>query len=70
MSYPLVAALTETNSGMNFNGYARGEAAYTIPIGWAVEVTFINPSPVPHSVIVVEREMLRKVQMGEPAFKG
>lgn len=66
----LVAALTETNSGMNFNGYARGDAAYTIPAGWTVEVIFINPSPVPHSAIVVDREMLRNVRMGEPAFEG
>lgn len=52
----LVSALTANNGGMNFNGYAKGTAAYVIPLGWKVEVTFINPSPVPHSVLVVERE--------------
>ena len=66
----LVAAFTPANYGMNFNGYSHGKAVYTIPVGWSVEVTFINPSPVPHSAIVVEREMIRKVQVGEPAFKG
>ncbi len=66
----LVAAFTPANYGMNFNGYSHGKATYIIPAGWSVEVTFINPSPVPHSAIVVEREMIRKVQVGEPAFKG
>jgi uncharacterized cupredoxin-like copper-binding protein len=66
----LVAAFTEANHGMNFNGYSHGGAIYTVPTGWTVEVTFINPNPVPHSAIVVERDMLRKVQMGEPEFKG
>jgi plastocyanin len=66
----LVTAFTEANSWLNFNGYSHGKAVYNIPTGWTVEVTFINPSPAPHSAIVVEREMLRKVQVGEPAFKG
>ncbi|HTI71144.1 MAG TPA: sulfocyanin-like copper-binding protein [Candidatus Limnocylindria bacterium] len=66
----LVAVFTEANHGMNFNGYSHGKAVYTIPTGWTVEVTFINPSPVPHSAIVVDRDMARKVQVGEPAFAG
>ncbi|MBL9174859.1 MAG: hypothetical protein JNL10_15080 [Verrucomicrobiales bacterium] len=66
----LVAAYTPANYGMNFNGSFKGNATYTIPTGWTVEVTFINPSPVPHSVLVVEKEKTRKVQMGEPAFSG
>jgi hypothetical protein len=66
----LVVAFNDANSWMNFNGYSHGAAVYTVPKGWTVEVTFINPSPSPHSAIVVEREMLRKVQVGEPAFKG
>ena len=66
----LVAAFTQDNYGMNFNGHSKGKAIYTIPKGWTVEVTFINPSPVPHSVIVVEREMVRKFQLGQPAFAG
>ncbi len=66
----LVSAFTQDNYGMNFNGYSKGKAVYTIPKGWTVDVTFINPSPVPHSVIVVEKEMVRKFQMGQPAFAG
>jgi FtsP/CotA-like multicopper oxidase with cupredoxin domain len=64
----LVASLTDDNSGMNFNGYSHGRASYLIPSGWTVEVTLINPSPVPHSVILVDRDELRKTQMGTPAF--
>ena len=66
----IVAAWTPDNYGMNFNGFSRGKAVYTVPQGWNVEVTFINPSPVPHSAVVVEREMTAKFQVGEPAFKG
>jgi hypothetical protein len=66
----LIPSFTDANSGMNFNGYSHGQATYRIPVGWSVEVTFINPSPVPHSAVLVEREMLKKVQMGEPAFSG
>lgn len=70
VSITLVATFTDANNGMNFNGYSHGNAVYTIPLGWTVEVTFINPSPVPHSAILVERDMLKKVQVGDPAFKG
>jgi len=66
----LVAVWTEENYGMNFNGFAKGAAIYTIPLGWTVEVEFINPSPIPHSVIVVERPDIKKIQVAEPYFKG
>ncbi|MHA3771852.1 sulfocyanin-like copper-binding protein [Verrucomicrobiota bacterium sgz303538] len=66
----LVTAFTDANYGMNFNGYSHGKATYTIPAGWTVEVTCINPSPVPHSVIVVERDEVKRLQFSEPVFKG
>ena len=66
----LVATWTDDNYGMNFNGYSKGGAVYTIPKGWNVEVTFINPGPVPHSLIVIERTAVKKIQMAEPYFKG
>jgi sulfocyanin len=66
----LVAAFTDANYGMNFDGYSHGKATFTIPTGWKVEVTFINPSPVPHSVVAVERDAVRKLQVGDPAFVG
>ena len=66
----LVTAFNEANSWLNFNGYSHGKATYTVPTGWTIEVTLINPSPAPHSAVVVERDMVRKVQVGDPIFKG
>ncbi len=66
----LVAAYSAANYGMNFNGYSHGKAIFTIPKDWKVEVTFINPSPIPHSLIVVEKDTTKKLQMGEPFFDG
>ena len=66
----IVATWSDENYGMNFNGYAKGAARYTIPKGWTVEVTFINPGPVPHSLIVIDKDDVRKLQMPEPYFKG
>jgi len=66
----LVAVWSAANAGMNFNGYSHGKAIYTIPKDWSVEVRFINPSAIPHSVLVVERDFTKKMQMGEPFFPG
>lgn len=68
--FTVIAAYSTNNYGMNFNGFAHGNATYTVPAGWTVEVTFINPSPVPHSAIIVERDQVKKLQVAEPAFKG
>lgn len=68
----VIATLTEHNYGMNFNGYAKGEAGYEVPVGWKVNVKFCNNSPVPHSLIVVEAAEARtKINLGEePYFDG
>jgi plastocyanin len=66
----LVATYTAENYGMNFNGYAKGKAIYTLPVGWTAEVEFINPSPVPHSVVVIDLDQTKKLQVPEPYFKG
>lgn len=66
----LVATFTAENYGMNFNGYSKGTAVYTIPKDWTVEVTFINPGPVPHSAIVIDRDDTKKLQVAEPYFPG
>jgi sulfocyanin len=66
----LIATFNAANYGMNFNGHAHGKAVFTVPTGWNVEVTFINPSPIPHSLLVVEKDMLKKPQMGAPYFDG
>jgi hypothetical protein len=66
----VVAVWNDENYGMNFNGYAKGAAIYTIPKDWTVEITYINPSPIPHSLIVIEKDSLKKIQVPEPYFKG
>ncbi len=66
----LIATYTSANYGMNFNGHSHGKAVFTIPKDWTVEVTFINPSPIPHSAVVVEKDMTKKLQMGAPYFEG
>jgi hypothetical protein len=66
----VVSAYNSVNYGMNFNGFAKGKARYIVPIGWTVKVTFQNKSPVPHSVVVVEKAMVKKLQMGAPYFEG
>ena len=66
----LVANFNAANYGMNFNGYSHGKAVLTIPTGWRVQVTFINPSPIPHSAIVIEKGETKKLQVPEPYFEG
>lgn len=66
----VVAVWNDENYGMNFNGFAKGNALYTIPMGWTVEVTYINPSPIPHSLLVIEKDATKKIQVAEPYFKG
>ena len=66
----IIAAMNNANHGMNFNGFSKGKAAYTIPLGWTVNVTFKNASAVPHSVMVVEQEAVSELQLGESYFDG
>ncbi len=47
-----VAAQTTSNSGFNFNGYSKGKATLTVPLGWTVTQEFSNNSAVPHSLAV------------------
>ncbi len=66
----LVNAFTDENGWLNLNGYSHGKAIFSIPEGWVVDVTFINPSPAPHSVVLVDRDVLGRVRVGEPIFTG
>ena len=67
---PLAATFNDANHGMNFNGHYKGRAIYSVPKGWKVTIHFKNMSPVPHSAVVVEQVMARKLQVGEPYFDG
>lgn len=53
----IVAGLTTTNSGWNFNGYADGAMTIAVPLDWQVEIRFTSrDANYPHSVGVIEIE--------------
>lgn len=66
----LVATFNAANYGMNFNGWSHGKAVLTVPKDWTFNVTFINPSPIPHSAIVIDKSDTKKLQVAEPYFAG
>ena len=53
VSFHLVAAHDQANSGFNFNGYGRGALAVSVPEGWRVSVTCENRGPLNHSCAIV-----------------
>jgi len=61
----LVATFNGANYGMNFNGYSHGNAVLTVPLDWTVNVTFINPSPIPHSAIVIDKADVKKLRLNQ-----
>jgi sulfocyanin len=46
----VVAAATSSLSGFNFDGYAKGQANFVIPVGWTITLEFSNKSSTPHDV--------------------
>ena len=51
----IVAGMTEDNFRWNFNGFAKGGATITVPVGYKVVIEFRNDDPnVPHSIGVGE----------------
>ena len=66
----LVASFNGANAGMNFTGYSHGQAVLTVPKDWTVNVSFINPSPIPHSALVIDKSDTKKLQVPEPYFAG
>jgi sulfocyanin len=66
----MVAAYSAANAGMNFSGYSHGKAILTVPKDWELHVTFINPSPIPHSIVVIDVLDIKKPQSPEPYFTG
>ncbi len=66
----LVATFNAANYGMNFNGWSHGKAVLTVPKDWTVNATFINPSPIPHSALVIDKGETKKLQVAEPYFAG
>jgi len=54
----VVANLGTNNSGLNFNGYSKGQANFIIPRGWNVDIEFSNTSKIPHSLAITSNHAL------------
>jgi len=69
----IVAGLTEDNFRWNFNGYAKGGATLTVPVGYRVVIAFRNDDPaVPHSIGVSEIQSPFPAMFDQPTpvFEG
>ncbi|AFZ68322.1 sulfocyanin-like copper-binding protein [Deinococcus peraridilitoris] len=64
----VVAGQGDANGGLNFNGAAKGEKTFTVPLGWRVELKYSNAGAMPHSVILVAGDKLPARLT--PAFPG
>ena len=68
---PIVAGMTSSSGGWNFNGYARGEMHIVVPVGAKIVLRFSNENVVPHSVMIVAgSEAALPTAPGTPAFRG
>lgn len=65
VSFHLVAAHNQADSGFNFNGYGGGRLAITVPEGWKVSVTCENRGLLNHSCAIV-----RGPTASQPAIVG
>ncbi|WP_051662826.1 sulfocyanin-like copper-binding protein [Alicyclobacillus macrosporangiidus] len=71
-SIDLTITAQSGDNPMNFNGYGKGALKITVPVGWKVNVTFVNQQgQVPHSVGFVQWAD-RESPTGQftPAFDG
>jgi sulfocyanin len=66
----MIAGLTSTASGFNFDGYAKGRLRITVPAGWTVHVDFRNAAALPHSLMVVSWSTTATAAHPKPAFRG
>lgn len=48
----LIAGQGSANAGINFNGGARGNRTFTVPLGSRVTIHFRNMGMVPHSFVI------------------
>lgn len=68
--FSLVAGLTSTNGGMNFNGVGAGALTLTVPVKWTVVLHFRNGDQVlPHSAMVIAATTPLPVSGAKPAFE-
>ncbi|HEX6510345.1 MAG TPA: sulfocyanin-like copper-binding protein [Chloroflexota bacterium] len=48
----ITAGKTSANSGFNFDGFAKGAATFTVPLGWGVTIELTNSSKIPYSLAI------------------
>jgi len=53
VEFRLVAGQSAVNGSFNFNGYAKGALAVTVPVGWKVVIHYSNGSALRHSLDVI-----------------
>jgi hypothetical protein len=65
----LVAGYDGTNGAMNFNGGSHGRQRIVVPLGWRVDVTFLNKDgDMTHSAVVMPDVKPMPLEVPPPAF--
>jgi len=55
LTVDIASGWNANNAALNFNGYYDGNMTLVVPVGWRVEMTFINrDGDNPHSIVVTE----------------
>ena len=70
VEFRLVAGQTAANGFFNFNGYAKGALAVTVPVGWKVIIQYANGSALRHSLAVIPYSGTQPDSGPPPAFAG
>jgi|SRR5579872_1670574 len=73
VAFVIKMAENGNNGTFNFNGYARGEMAITVPLGWKVHMHVINigEGAIPHSLEIADvTEVMPSEGVTPAAFDG
>jgi len=65
-----VGGYTDVNSGMNFNGWSKGDATLTVPTNWFFTLNFWSQGSMPHSAILSTADEVKLSNGYKPAFPG
>lgn len=70
-TFTVTAGLTSLNGGLNFNGFKNGGLTLVVPLGWTIELKFVNQDQaLPHSLVVVPATTAPPAVPGAPAYPG
>jgi sulfocyanin len=61
----VTAGVGDNNAGFNFDGYSKGDATFTVPVGYGVTFEFSNTQRIPHSLGVTSNHT---GQLNTPVF--